>query len=72
MQLKLRVPMLTNRQVAALVHWTGIDPRTITRWYAGFTVRIDSARRIADAVREHDLPRPAFMPQKLHKARSAT
>lgn len=56
--------MLKNRQIAALTAWTGIDPRTITRWYAGFAVRIDTARRLSDAVREHDLPRPLHMPSK--------
>jgi hypothetical protein len=56
--------MLKNRQITALTHWTGIDPRTITRWYAGFAVRIDSSRRLAEAVREHDFPRPFHMPAK--------
>lgn len=62
--------MLKNRQIVALSHWTGIDSRTIARWYAGFTVRVDSARRLADAVREHDFPRPLHMPSKSTQRRT--
>jgi len=62
--------MLKNRQIAALTGWTGIDPRTITRWYAGFAVRAETARLLADAVREHDYPRPLHMPSKSTRKRT--
>lgn len=50
--------MLKNKQLTALAGWSGVDTRTITRWYAGFTVRKDTSARLSDAVRELHLPFP--------------
>jgi len=64
------VAMLNARKLASLTHWTGVDPRTITRWYAGFTVRKATAILLADAVREHDFPRPHHMTARTTRKRA--
>jgi hypothetical protein len=52
---------LTNRQLAALSFWSGVDPRTVTRWYAGFAVRSESIDKLLAAVKKHELPLPAHL-----------
>ncbi len=50
--------MLNNQQIAKLSGETGIDARTIARWYAGFSIWTENAKLLERAAQKLKLPLP--------------